>query len=95
MATPLFVSVNNQQHNNAPQTGRGKDRMRYELKNQHCKTISTHRTHEAAEAKRQRLLAWRCGICGNDKGGWGRCSHGTHNRVCSAEHYNNYIEQVG
>jgi len=65
--------------------------MRYVIKNQRGETISTHRTREAAEKKHQRDLAWRCGICGNDKSGWGKCSHGSQHRVCSADHYNDRI----
>jgi len=70
------------------------DEMRYEIQNQHGEVISRHRTYEAAQRKHQRDLAWRCGICGNSKGGWGRCNCGTQNRVCSAEHYNDKIIQV-
>lgn len=54
-------------------------------------TRSTHRTMAAAERTMARNLAWRCGICGSTRKGWGKCSHGQHNRVCSAEHYNDKI----
>ena len=63
----------------------------YEIRSQSGIVRSRHHTLEAAERQLERNLAWRCGICGNNKGGWGRCSHGTHNMVCSAEHYNDRI----
>ena len=55
---------------------------------------SRHNTLELAEARMERNLAWRCGICGSSRGGWGACSHGRHNQVCSAEHYNDSIERI-
>jgi len=68
---------------------------RFELQSQHGTTRSYHRTYEAAKRQHQRNLAWHCGICGNNKGGWGACSHGSHNRVCSAKHYNDRIVEIG
>jgi hypothetical protein len=57
-------------------------------------TVSTHRTLAAAEKELARLRNYRCGICGSTRGGFGRCSHGAQNRVCSAEHYNSKIVRV-
>ncbi len=65
-------------------------KTRYEIVSQHGTTRSRHHTLEAAQRQMDRNLAWRCGICGSSKAGWGRCSHGSHNR-CSAEHYNDRI----
>lgn len=66
-------------------------KYKYEIVSQHGIHRSYHHTRAAAERQQERNLAWRCGICGSDRGGWGRCSHGVHNRVCSAEHFNNEI----
>lgn len=68
--------------------------MRFEIVNQHGETVSKHKTFEAAEKAHQKNLAWRCGICGSHRGGWGKCKHGAHQRVCSAEHYNDRVVQV-
>ena len=68
--------------------------IRYEIREQAGSLRSRHHTYEAAVKQRQRNLAWRCGICGNNKSGWGRCSCGTQSRVCSAEHYNDKIVQI-
>lgn len=69
--------------------------IRFEIRKQDGTVRSRHSTFEAAEKRHQRDLAWRCGICGSAKSGWGKCSHGSHNRVCSAEHYNDRIVQIG
>ena len=68
---------------------------RYEIRTQSGLVLSHHRTREAAEARHQRDLAWRCGICGSAKGGWAKCAHGNYNRVCTADHYNDRIVQIG
>jgi hypothetical protein len=70
------------------------NKMKFEIQSQNGETVSTHKTIAAAERKHQKDLAWRCGICGSNKGGWGKCRHGNHNRVCSSEHYNDRIVQV-
>ena len=67
---------------------------RYEIVSQHGAHRSYHRSYEAAKRALDRLRAWRCGICGSSRGGWGRCSHGACNRVCSAEHYNDRIIDI-
>jgi hypothetical protein len=64
---------------------------RYEIVSQHGTTRSEHNTLDAAEKALARLLNRRCGICGSNRSGWGKCSHGGHNRVCSADHYNDRI----
>ena len=65
--------------------------MRYIIMSQSGEERSKHRSYEAARRQHHRNLAWRCGICGSARRGWGQCSHGTNNRVCSAEHYNDRI----
>lgn len=76
------------------QTGKGENNMayKYEIVDQYGNHRSYHNTLENAEKRRQKDLAWRCGICGNNKEGWGKCSCGNHNRVCSAEHYSDRIK---
>ena len=63
---------------------------RFEIVSQRGTHRSSHKTIEAAEKQMQKNLAWRCGICGSAKKGWGKCSHGS-NMVCSAQHYNDKI----
>ena len=70
---------------------KGKKMIIAKIINQHGEVLSRHHSEESAERKMQRNLAWRCGICGSTRGGWGQCSHGSHNRVCSARHYNDRI----
>jgi hypothetical protein len=68
--------------------------IRYEIRDRDGNLLSRHTTYDAAEKRYQRNLGWRCGICGNYRGGWGRCNHGTQNRVCNADHYNDRIVQI-
>jgi hypothetical protein len=63
----------------------------WEIISQEGNHVSYHKTWESAEKQRQRNLSWHCGICGNHREGWGRCSHGRNNWVCSALHYNDKI----
>ena len=65
--------------------------MPYQIVSDKGLVRSTHKTRELAEKRMRKNLAWRCGICGSTKGGWGTCSHGAQNRVCCAEHYNDRI----
>ena len=66
-------------------------KKRYQIVNQHGEILSKHATLELAEKQKNRNLAWRCGICGSNKSGWGKCRHGNQNLVCSAKHYNDSI----
>lgn len=68
--------------------------MRWEIITKEGEVRSTHKSEQAADRQRQRDLAWRCGICGSTKGGWGKCSHGSHNQVCSAARYNDRIRII-
>jgi hypothetical protein len=68
--------------------------MKYQIVSQRGTVRSTHRTYEAAEKRMAQNLGYRCGICGSSKGGWGKCSHGSQNRGCSAEHYNDRIVTI-
>lgn len=70
-----------------------KKEYRFEVRNGE-NIISRHTTFANAERSRNRKLAWRCGICGNNKSGWGSCNHGSHNRVCNAGYYNSKIVQI-
>lgn len=81
----------NQKPREESDKGIKKTTLRVSIISQHGETLSTHRSWEAAEQQQQRNLAWRCGICGNNKRGFGRCSHGQHAQVCSAKHYNNKL----
>lgn len=63
----------------------------YAIYNKDHGIISRHYSYDTAYRQQQRNLAWRCGICGNNKKGWGQCSHGIHNQVCNADHYNDRI----
>lgn len=68
--------------------------IRFEIHNQNGEVLSRHTTRETAEARMNKNLAWRCGICGSTNRGWGKCSHGDQNRVCDAAHYNDKIVQI-
>ena len=65
--------------------------FRFELVLQNGHTVCRSNSLERLEKKQQQLLDWRCGICGMKWAGWRRCSHGSHNQVCSAEYYNSRI----
>ena len=67
--------------------------MRYGIKTQDNDILSTHSTFELAEKKLDRLKAYRCPQCGNNKGGWGKCGCGQ-GVICSAEHYHTTITEI-
>jgi hypothetical protein len=69
--------------------------MRFKIVDSDGNINSMHNTHDTAEKKHKKDLAWRCGICGLVWRGWCRCSHGSHNQVCDAHHYNDKIVQIG
>lgn len=55
------------------------NKYRYQIISNQGEIRSQHKTYEAG---------------GNNKSGWGKCSHGNQNRVCSATHYNDKIVQI-
>ncbi len=65
------------------------DFMKYYIISSDGAVRSTHRSYEAAYKRHQKDLAWRCGICGSTRGGWGKCAHNS--RVCNAQHYGDKI----
>ena len=68
--------------------------MKWEIVSQHGTHRSYHYSATNAAKQHQKNLAYRCGICGSPKRGWGQCAHGTHNRVCNAAHYNDKIIRI-
>ena len=65
--------------------------MKYEIRDQDGAVRSIHRTKAAAEREMRKNQNWRCGICGSTRGGWGACSHGPEQLVCTAKYYNDQI----
>ena len=64
-------------------------KITYTVESKHGTVRSHHRLRHAAERALARLQRSWCSICGNDRGGWGECSHNSY--VSSAKHYNDRI----
>ena len=67
---------------------------KYEIISQHGKHRSYHKTWQSAEDQRQKNLGWRCGLCGNNKGGWGKCKHGQQHLVADINYWSDRIVEV-